>query len=386
MQEVLQEVLAEHFEVTSSSVRIHSSNIHSDGPIYGFEILGLHEATFVYAQVSSTEWRSAEFQIHLPEFETWIRLWRFPNDPYLHGLALVAVKPALLTLLKKLDSRFDILDVKNVTYRPGKRAVFRIATNFGVFFVKVTTKSNVNRILEVQKVIQTKVKTAELIGIANEDVLIFKEYQGDDFLTSDVDMEKLVSGILQFQRTLEKIPTEIEAKRKVILNYEWYVSLLRSHLDSEALAIVEKSLNVEPNFPESGEKRFIHGDFHLGQLKFEQSDFGVLDFDNAGLGHLAEDQATLLATCFFGFVINQNNSAGQKYAEFLTAWISRLQSSGDLTLMKQLTARHIVAFWASFPSQVHTRERLLLEFLEVLSQNDENFLILTSSLLHTYRT
>ncbi|MGA0857524.1 MAG: hypothetical protein ACO3P3_05105, partial [Candidatus Nanopelagicales bacterium] len=152
MQEVLQEVLAEHFEVTSSSVRIHSSNIHSDGPIYGFEILGLHEATFVYAQVSSTEWRSAEFQIHLPEFETWIRLWRFPNDPYLHGLALVAVKPALLTLLKKLDSRFDILDVKNVTYRPGKRAVFRIATNFGVFFVKVTTKSNVNRILEVQKV------------------------------------------------------------------------------------------------------------------------------------------------------------------------------------------------------------------------------------------
>jgi len=386
MQEVLQEVLAEHFDVSGNSVRILSTDIHSEGVIYGFEVFELQEPTFVYAQVGSTEWLNAEFQIHLPELGMWVRLWRFPNDPYLPGLPLVAVKPALLTLLKKLEPKFEVQDVKNVTYRAGKRAVFRVTTNFGEFFTKVTTKSNADRILEIQKVIQSNVKTAELIGIANDDVLIFKALYGDDFLHSDVNMEGVVSGIHQFQRTLQTIPIELEAKRKVILNHEWYVSLLQSRLDPEALEVIERSVNVTLEFPDSSEKRFIHGDFHLGQLKFHtSSDFGVLDFDNAGLGYLAEDQSALLASCFFGMVINQGNSACQKYAEFLRTWLSSLHGGGNLTLMRQLTSRHIVAFLASFPSQVHAREHLFLKFLDALNQDDENFLILTSSLLHPYR-
>jgi hypothetical protein len=386
MYEVLQEVLAEHFEVHNESVRFLSNDIHSDGPIYGFEILGLQEATFVYAQVANAQWIDTEFQMHLPEVGIWVRLWRFPNDPYLQGLSLVAVKPALLSLLKKLDPRFEVEDVKNVTYRPGKRAVFRITTNLGDFFAKVTTKSNAARILEIQKVIQARISTAELVGMANGDVLIFKELSGDDFLHSDVSMEDIVSGIHRFHQSLQDVSIDIEAKRKVTSNPEWYVSLLESRFDAQALGVIEKSIGAALQFPADSEKQFIHGDFHLGQLKFQlSSGFSVLDFDNGGLGFLAEDQSALFASCFFGMVINQGNSACQKYAEFLHVWLSSLEGQEDLTLMRQLTARHIVAFLASFPSQVHSNEPVFLEFLHILSQEDENFLILTSSLLHPYR-
>lgn len=386
MHEVLQEVLAEHFEVSIEAVRFFSNDIHSDGPIYGFEIRGLQEATFVYAQVGSTQWRDTEFQMHLPDLSTWVRLWRFPNDPYLPGLSLVAVKPALLTLLKKLEPRFEVQNVTNVTYRPGKRAVFRITTNLGEFFAKVTTKRNAARILEIQKVIQTSICTAELIGMANDDVLIFRELPGDDFLGSDLSPRDIVSGIHRFHDSLQHLSIDFEAKRKVISNSEWYVQILKSRYDAEALGVIEKSIGAALHFPVDSEKQFIHGDFHLGQLKFHtKSDFGVLDFDNAGLGFLAEDQSALLASCFFGMVINQGNIGCQKYAEFLHVWLSSLQGQGDLTLLRQLTARHIVAFLASFPSQVHTNEPVFLEFLHILSQEDENFLILTSSLLHPYR-
>lgn len=386
MHEVLQEVLAEHFETSIESVRYLSHDIHSGGSIYGFDITGLQEATFVYCQVGSEEWLNTDFQVHLPDLGSWVRLWRFPKDPYLAGLSLVAVKPALLTLLKKLDPRFEVKEVINVAYRPGKRAVFRLTTNLGAFFAKVTTKASAARIVDIQKVIHGKIRTAELIGIANDDILIFSELRGDDFLSSDVNLETLVSDIHRFHESLQGVSIQHEAKRKVTSNSAWYVSLLESLLDSEALAFVTRSVSGALEFPPDSAKRFIHGDFHLGQLKFHSSsDFGVLDFDNAGLGFLAEDQSALLASCFFGMVINQGNFAGVKYAEFLHLWLLSLEGQGDLTLMRQLTARHIVAFLATFPAKVHGKEAIFLEFLRILGQDDENFLILTSSLLHPYR-
>lgn len=386
MHEVLQEVLAEHFETSIDSVRYLSNDIHSDGPIYGFEITGLQEATFVYAQVGTEEWLNTEFQVHLPDLGSWVRLWRFPKDPYLAGLSLVAVKPALLTLLKKLDPRFELKEVTNVAYRPGKRAVFRITTNLGEFFAKVTTKTSAARIVEIQKVIEGSIQTAELIGIANDDILIFSRLPGVDFLPSDVDLETLVSSIHRFHESLQSVSIQFEAKRKVASNPAWYVSLLESRFDSEAMAVVTRSVDGALEFAPDTTKRFIHGDFHLGQLKFySHCDFGILDFDNAGLGYLAEDQSALLASCFFGMVINQGNFAGSKYAEFLHLWLSRLEGQGDLTLMRQLTARHIVAFLATFPAHVRGKEGIFLKFLPILGQDDENFLILTSSLLHPYR-
>jgi hypothetical protein len=53
MIEVLREILAEHFEVSVSQVIPIATESHSDGLIFGFDIMAQTHPTFVYAQVAS---------------------------------------------------------------------------------------------------------------------------------------------------------------------------------------------------------------------------------------------------------------------------------------------------------------------------------------------
>jgi len=386
MIEVLREILAEHFEVSVSQVIPIATESHSDGLIFGFDIMAQTHPTFVYAQVASSDWENAEFQIHIPQFEAWARLWTFPNDPYLEGLAMLGIKPALNQLLQKLDRRFQLQEVKNVSYRPGKRAVFRLSTNLGVFYAKSTTSKNAQRIIGIQSAIESKVNTAQLIGLANDDLLFFTEVKGSNFLEiPDPEFDLVTVEIQSLQDSFATIQTEFEAKRKVITNLEWYLNLLESNdrVETDFYKRVQEHAATLETVKNPQTTTFIHGDFHLGQLKFQTSNrLGILDFDNAGMGQIADDYATILASSFFGLLTNRGNSAHKQYSKFLDSWLHAALKPDDFAVVKGLASRHMIAYLGSFPGQIGGREDSFLELLAALGADHESFLISASSLIH----
>lgn len=383
MIEVIRQILAEQFSVQERDVLQTAYDLHSDGAIYGFEILNLESKTFIFAQISKSEWVNSDFQVHVPELGVWIRLWRFPSDPYLPGLAMVGVKPALSHLLSKIDSRFVTQEIQNVSYRPGKRAVFRVSTNLGVIFAKVTTTRNAARIVTLQELLAPHINTAELIGIANEDILFFRELPGVDFLDQpNPDYRDFANQVFEIQNSLSVLKTSIVAKRKVVSNLQWYLQSLESHFTSDFMK--ELSLLVDSSFQiDSLEtSHLIHGDFHLGQFKVGRSNLGVLDFDNAGMGDIVEDQSTMLASSLFGVIVNKSAEVQSRYLGFLNEWLPMTLKGCDEVALKALTARHVVAFMASFPKVTAGKEDRFLHILRELRRDDENILILSSSLFH----
>lgn len=383
MIEAISQILAEHFKVSEKDVIFISSDIHTDGNIYGFEIRGLDDRTFIYAQVDTEEWRTSEFQVCVPQLGVWIRLWRFPNDPYLPGLSMVGVKAALSELIRKIDSRFDIQTVKNITYRPGKRAVFRVQTNFGYFYVKVTTSSNASRIVKVHDLIGNHIKTAELIGIARDDILFFSELKGEDFLSmANPDYGEISNFLVEAEKSLSFLKTDTTAKRKVVANVDWYLSILKANVTHETFHQISLAVDRLPTVGALRDSTFIHGDFHLGQIKFTPSGIGILDFDNAGMGLVEEDQSTMLASSLFGLAANTNPQVKSRYQLLLQEWLPQVSKVGDIQIIKALAGRHIVAFMASFPKAIQGREEQFLRILQVIGQDDENLLILGSSTFH----
>jgi thiamine kinase-like enzyme len=383
MIDILKEVLAEQFGVTMSEVKFISSEIHTDGEIHGFEILNQHEPTFIYAQVGSSEWSGDGYQIHLPEIDAWVRLWRFPNDPYLHGLVMVGVKEALSELLKKLDSSATLQAVTNVAYRPGKRAVFQVRTNREVLYAKVTSVTNAKRIIQLQESLPKTLLKPELRGMAEGGILFFTELEGSGFLDLEkIDMANFLVQLNAVHRELAKIQVDTDVKRKVVTNLEWYVSIIQRQINEPIAKQVSALAARLTPLDLSGQREFIHGDLHLGQFKIQKKGgLGVLDFDNAGMGYRVEDQASLLASALFGYVANLESPHRTRYAGFLRFYCDELQRDVEPEPLQNLTIRHLVAYLASFPALVMKNQG---EFARILAgiENDENPLMLISSFAH----
>lgn len=232
--------------------------------------------------------------------------WLYPRDPALPALAALVFADAAAIVLGRLGIDPAGLSLSVPSYRPGKRAVVRMATDGGTYFGKVVKPELVEPIRARHELwTAAGIPVPEVIASAPEGLLVLSALDGVELSTAlagGVDTASVSSALGELEERIHAVPSDSTARRSLGQRAPWYTERLRGLAEASGDRIDELEQRITSSLRAAeGNPRpvTIHGDLHLGQV-FVDPDApatvtGVLDIDTAGLGDPADDAAALWA-------------------------------------------------------------------------------------------
>lgn len=238
-----------------------------------------------------------------------VRVWRYPHDPWLPMLPLVCYPDVVGRTLHELgvsigDPTMQIaIDV--VSYRPGRRAVLRVAQGSGAVYLKVMQPHRSGEIVDRhQRLLAAGVPVPEVIAHHNG-LVVLQELPGRPLARAVVDEgvdacrgEDLVALLDRLPASLYPLPLRPPWTDSV----DFYAGIVASSMPSlgprldalvrsirEGLTALEQRMDMRPH-------DVVHGDFYEAQVFVQEGRVvGLLDIDTVGPGRRADDLACLLA-------------------------------------------------------------------------------------------
>lgn len=238
-----------------------------------------------------------------------VRVWRYPHDPWLPMLPLVCYPDVVGRTLHDLgvaigDPTMPIaIDV--VSYRPGRRAVLRVAQGSGAVYLKVMQPHRSGEIVDRhQRLLAAGVPVPEVMAHHNG-LVVLQELPGRPLARAVVDEgvdacrgEDLVALLDRLPASMYPLPLRPPWTDSV----DFYAGIVASSMPSlgprldalvrsirEGLAALEQRMDMRPH-------DVVHGDFYEAQVFVQEGRVvGLLDIDTVGPGRRADDLACLLA-------------------------------------------------------------------------------------------
>ncbi len=253
------------------------------------------------------------------------RVWLHPADPHLPALAPAAFGHAAATLLARAGIRATGTPAI-VAYRPGRRAVLRVATDEEAaasdVWVKVVRPSRVERIVEIHTLLATHgILVPRVRAWSPEGLLVIDGAVGEPALEADVAPARLVAAVDALRERISRVPFPHSARTSLTARVDWYAGRLSPRTDALAAGI-RAIVASEP----VGERRGIHGDLHLGQLFVSPAGevTGLIDVDTAGAGDPAEDAGAFVAHAVSSALLSRGSARAPGLVEIarvaLAAW------------------------------------------------------------------
>jgi hypothetical protein len=238
-----------------------------------------------------------------------IGIWRVPHDPFLPGLALAMNSSAAAGMMAQLGVKRQHWVPRLVAYRPGKRAVVRIAatqtsSGAGSVYLKLLPPDQIERLHDQHRRIAPVVPIPESLGISRADGLValrtlpgitLRETlsNGSKIPTPEAVLalpamlprpeRHLGDGRLSDRRAA---PSPIQRAASVAGMLSFLLPDRSQQIAGVLEAIGQES--CEANVP-------VHGDFYESQVMVDDGQVvGLLDIDTYGWGRPADDPATLL--------------------------------------------------------------------------------------------
>ena len=225
--------------------------------------------------------------------------WQFPADPFLPGLRSVASPDLAGHLLEQLGTSAAGITVRRRAYRPGRRAVVELRTQYDRVFAKVVRPA---RIAELQRLhtslaghapIPTSLGWNETSGIAMLQALEGRSLRGavengGDPLPPPASLIDLL-GTLEAAHGRDKPrPSLVDRVTEHAIFIATVYPKLQRRVQDLTSSIVDMATPERP--------RTIHGDFHSSQIMVRGDTItGLVDIDTVGTGEPTDDLANLLA-------------------------------------------------------------------------------------------
>ena len=233
-------------------------------------------------------------------------VWLYPNDPALPALAAAVFSEAAAVLLQRLGLPHDDLDVNVTAYRPGKRAVVRMATPTSTVFLKVVKPRVAEALCNRHAAWQAAgVPVPRAIAWAPDGLVALDTLPGVEAievvprLSIDDSFVREVEGLME---SIALLHSDDAARTSLVRRLDWYADALDAHAPSYQREVAQVRALISAKFdaaPPPPALVTIHGDLHLAQVFVEpgvpHQIAGVLDIDTAGLGDPADDAAALWA-------------------------------------------------------------------------------------------
>lgn len=232
-----------------------------------------------------------------------VAVWRFPNDPYLTGLAPATHPGRVRVLLDSLGAPPGAVRIRTRSYRPSRRAVVEVALTDGeatgrILYIKVLrSPGRADHLADVHRQLRAHgLPVPAVHGVARRQGLVVLEALGGTTLR-----QRLVEGptpppverILELQQALAGVPLDSTAEPQGFADPRRHVDLLQRLLPHQAARIdrLAEAATVEV----TDRPVTVHGDLYDAQLLVDDERVtGVIDVDGAGPGLLVQDCANLI--------------------------------------------------------------------------------------------
>ena len=288
-----------------------------------------------------------------------VAVWIYPTDPALPALPVAVFPDAALTLLQRMGLPFTEAQLTLVAYRPGKRAVVRVAGDGGTVWIKVVRPKTIRALHELYALWEAaELPVPHTLGWSDEGLIGFTQLPG-------VDATGVVTRLGEsFFDSVERLTAEYgalhstgPARASLAASRDWYarkatemhpslaapIEAVRARIDALLTGITAPSLVT------------VHGDLHLGQVFVDPDDItritGILDIDTAGLGDPADDAAAMYAHLVVSryFQTDPDSDAAEAYARLAERWLDRIlgragtQDPQYAVRVRAIAATHLIA-------------------------------------------
>lgn len=248
-----------------------------------------------------------------------MRVWIWPDDPELPQLKILGVKQATDVLLEKFTPNFEATSISVISYRPTKRAVFRLNSESETLWAKVVPEKDVEKISKQhEKLSANKLPVPALINWSKSGILLYESATGipANTLTDTCEIESVVRGLTKFLADLQQVELGLPAKKFPSTHLHRYVRIVERFAPAIADLIRPEITAIEKSFEElAGQRRVmnVHGDLHLDQLFYdrETQKCTVIDLDNLGTGDIYAEIGSLISALWFAEILGESPLSAQ---------------------------------------------------------------------------
>jgi hypothetical protein len=227
-----------------------------------------------------------------------IAVWRFPDDPFLPGLAPASDPPRTAELLTRLGIPTDTVRIRTRAYRAGRRAVLQAGSDEGAIYIKVLRPDRIAALQRLHIGLAPHLPIPQSLGWSQQLGIVAMQALGGTTLRHSLEGGAVALPSPQaLHELLDRFP-EPPPRAKVVRGaYQRaaeHARLLCAVLPTasgQLDAIVTGVSLVDDSEPRAA----VHGDFHTSQVLIEDGRIvGLVDVDTAGVGHRADDLATVI--------------------------------------------------------------------------------------------
>jgi hypothetical protein len=260
-----------------------------------------------------------------------VGIWRWPQDPALPGVALLADPAAALRGLGLTVSGPVHVAVR--AYRPGQRAVVEICDSATTWFVKVVRPEAVSGLRARHDLLAPHLPVPPVLASSADGVIVLPRAPGTAVRTLIADGGWLPRPA-DLQALLDALPAEVltlPRRRGQLDRVDDTAAVLRHTAAGHPELLAALPGIVEPlrsALPVPITATPVHGDFYEGQLLAEDGCVtGVLDVDTAGPGERADEWATFVGHLS---VAGLTTAGAQAYAAEVLEFAKRSTDPADL--------------------------------------------------------
>ncbi|MGO2683122.1 phosphotransferase [Microbacterium sp.] len=301
-------ILASALDLAPDAVTFRSREPLGAGSVTGMQVGD--DARLLYYMDTSGLAVPAETGMVASDDAGIVRIWQHPADPHLPALAPVAFQDAAHTLLSRLGFSGDTAP-EMIAYRPGRRAVLRVATDAGDLWIKVVRPSRVERIVRAgTAAVAAGLPTPEVHGWSEEGLIVMAGAHGTPVTEAPWDPVGLLDLVDDLRARLTRVEWEHRAPG-IAGRRDWYAG----HGDERAGRILSEAQRLIDAPAGVRTPTVVHGDLHLGQLFLHEGYIsGLIDIDTLAVGDPGEDAAAFLSHAIASALLTGGHASDRVWA------------------------------------------------------------------------
>lgn len=264
-----------------------------------------------------------------------VAVWRYPNDPFLPGLAAGADPERVRRLLASLGAPADEVRLRRRAYRPARRAVIEAITPRARIFLKIVRPRNVASLQEKHTAMSDHVPVPHSYGWSEELGLIALQAMPGKTLRKAI--ETGTRRLPAWQQLVALLASlhEPSGDPARVSGPAAQVSRHAALLTAVAPALAERINGVAGAVQAvtAGPAAPVHGDFHSSQVIVKGTEVvGLLDVDTAGTGQRADDLAGVLGHLATLGLMSRRRKTFNRYGADLISGFDSQSDPRDLRL------------------------------------------------------